>query len=128
MIQLQDIYLHQYSANPINSQFTECRVKESGYVSLDRRWEHNRSILAITHGRLIPNAVAKGREGIALDEEEGSKPKQLQGKMKTKYLLRDVADHSVNMKRLKDSNTNDIAYCRKRKAIYNSLTNPSKQF
>ena len=127
LIQFRDMYIHHYSAIPINSRFTEHGVKESGYISLGRICEHNRSILAIACGCLIPNALAKRREGVTLDEEDDSKPKQLQGKMKTKYLLREVADHCVKIKILKDSHTNDIAYCSKRKSIYNPLTNPSKQ-
>ena len=47
-----DIYRARYAALPTNTQFTERGVKESGYVSLGRRGEKNRSVLSTARARL----------------------------------------------------------------------------
>ena len=48
LLAFRNLYLHQYSAFPTNTQFVERGVKESGYVSLGRRGEAQRSVLAIS--------------------------------------------------------------------------------
>ena len=57
-------YLNEYSALPTNTQFTERGVKESGYTSLGRRGEINRSIFAMSRGKIIPEVLKKGRVEI----------------------------------------------------------------
>ena len=58
------LYLHRYAALPTNTQFTEHGVKESSHVSSRRRGEINHSILAISRGKIIPDALKKGRMEI----------------------------------------------------------------
>ena len=64
LLEFKKVYLLQYSALPTNTQFTERGVKESGYVTLGRRGEANRSILAIAQGTLLPEAMCAGRAEI----------------------------------------------------------------
>ena len=86
----RQLYLHQFSAFPINSQFTERGVKESGHVSLGRRNETHRSLLAISRAKIMPNALQEYRDDIKVESESESgledgedgekKDKQLGGK------------------------------------------------
>ena len=77
-----------------NTQFTERRVKESGYVSLGQRNETNRSVLAIARGKTLKKALKRGREEIQplihAGEPIQKKAKQIQGKMKCKVMMREV--------------------------------------
>ena len=72
-------YLQQYSALPTNTQFTERGIKESGCVSLGRRFKHNHFILAISRRRILPNALLKGRDILESKKEAGAVTPQLQG-------------------------------------------------
>ena len=117
-------YLHIYSALPTNTQFTERGVKESGLVSLGRRQESNRSILAMARGRIIPDALQKGREDLEDDENT----KQLQGKRKTKVLMESVFAHNSKMENIKNACENEEEYKQKRRRILHSLTKPNVQF
>ena len=82
-------YLHEFSALPTNTQFVERGVKESGYVSLGRRGESQRSVLAISQAKLLPEAMKLGRDEIQTNTLNSyRKRKQLQGKKKTKILIR----------------------------------------
>ena len=53
-------YIFKFSALPTKTQFTELGVKESGFVSLGRRGETNRSVLDIAIGRYLPDALKLG--------------------------------------------------------------------
>jgi len=55
------VYCVQFSALPTNTQFGERGVKESSYVSLSCRNKVNRSILAISRSKMLPEALALGR-------------------------------------------------------------------
>jgi len=72
--QLRDIYLYQYSVMPSNTQFTERGVKESGFVSLGRINKTNQSILAITRGKTLKEALKKGRKESQLLVITGTLP------------------------------------------------------
>ena len=76
------IYLQEYPALPTNIQLTERGAKESSYISLGRRGETNRSIMSISREKLIPKALKKGQTEITT--------KQLQGKKRTKVLMREL--------------------------------------
>ena len=58
------LYLHKYAALPTKTQFIEQGVKESGYVFLGRRGETNHRLFAIAGGKLIPDALKKGRKEV----------------------------------------------------------------
>ena len=49
---------------PSNTQFKERGVKKYGYVSLGRRYETNRSVLAIARGKTLKEALKRGQEVI----------------------------------------------------------------
>ena len=83
------IYLKEYLSLPTNTQFTERGVKESGYVTLGRRGEVQRSILAISRGKFLKEALQAGRSDINKANNEENR-KQLQGKKKTKALIRGI--------------------------------------
>ena len=57
----------------------------------------------MARGQIIPDVLAKGRERIAIDleTEEEAKPKQLQGKIKTKYLMKEIVRYFINVSRFK---------------------------
>ena len=81
LVEFRKIYLLRYAALPTNTQFGERGVKESGYVTLGRRNESNRSILAISRGTLLPEALAVGRSEIeCLEEEKKTIPRKAQNK------------------------------------------------
>ena len=100
LIFFHNIYFYQYSSLPTNTQFTERGVKESGVVSLRRRSEINRSILPISRGKLIPEALKKGREEIDV--------KQLQGKKRTKVLMRELLAHQSLIENRRERNHDDF--------------------
>lgn len=62
----RNIYLLKYAVPPTNTQFTEKGVKESGFVSLGRRGETNRSVLVIARGKILPEALHVGHAEIGL--------------------------------------------------------------
>ena len=70
LLQFADVYRFNYSSLLTNSQFTERGVKESGYVTLSRRTEKNRSALAMARAKIIPDAMAAGKKGINRGDEE----------------------------------------------------------
>ena len=80
-------FIFKFSALPTNTQFTKRGVKESGFVSLGRRGEVNRSILAIARGRYLPDALKIGRAEVQ-PKENVEKKKQLQGEKRTSVLMR----------------------------------------
>ena len=63
LVAFANIYRYNYSALPTNSQFTERGMKESGYVTLGRCAEKNRSALAIARAKIIPIKLIKQNEG-----------------------------------------------------------------
>ena len=135
------ILIHQFSAFPINSQFTERGVKESGHVSLGRRNETHRSLLAISRAKIMPNALQEYRDDIKVesesesgaedgeDDEDGEKKvKQLGGKRRAKYLMCGLFEHNKEMVVFKQSFRNEGDYTLKRKQVKIELTDSSRQF
>ena len=121
------LYLHRYSALPTNTQFGERGVKESGYVSLGRRNEANRSVLAISRGKLLPEALALGREEIRVKHQD--EEKQLQGKAKTRVLMAEFHNHEDCIQKLlhkRKRDGNNIV--QERKKVKRSLTHNAIQF
>ena len=57
-------YLNGYSALPTNTKFTKHGVKELGYTFLGRRIEINGGIFSMSRGKIIPEALKKGRTEI----------------------------------------------------------------
>ena len=82
-----DCYRLNYAALPTNSQFTERGVKESGYVTLGRRSEKNRTVLSTARALLIPNAMSAGNDRI---DKGGGKKRSLQGKIRTHVLMEEA--------------------------------------
>ena len=82
LLQFHQVFLHQYFSFPTNTQFFERGVKESGYISLRRCAETNRTILAIDRGKVLPESLRLGHmelENLSCeedDEEEGGKKKR----------------------------------------------------
>ena len=66
-------YPTEFSALPTNIQFVERSVKESGYVSLGRRNETNRTVLAIARGKILPESLKRGRDKIQSNEQDDRK-------------------------------------------------------
>ena len=110
--------MHQYSSLPTNTQFTEIGVKESGVVSLGRRGETNRSILSISRGKLIPDALKKGREEIDVQ--------QLQGKKRTKVLLRELLLHQSLIQNQRERNHDDFEI--EQKSVKQAINHKNSQF
>ena len=139
---LQDfrtLFLYQYSSLPTNTQFVERGVKESGYVTLGRRAETNRTILAIARGKVLPEALKLGHaelDNLPSEEDEEvelviKKKRQLKGKRKSKHLMSTILSHIDNMEDMKKSEANDngdIDYLNKRKRVRQLLTTSSVQF
>lgn len=123
----KEIYTQRYSALPTNTQFGERGVKESGYVSLGRRNESSRSVLAISRGKLLPESMAIGKSEIQTTEE--SKVKQLQGKKKAKIMLREFFVHNDKIKQLIHKRKQDgFDVNEERRCIKKVLTNRAMQF
>eukprot|EP00957_Ditylum_brightwellii_P193183 14709457-Ditylum_brightwellii.AAC.1 len=59
-MEMRQCYLLEYLSLPINTQFVERGIKESGYVSLGRRQEINRYILAAARGKVPHEALQHG--------------------------------------------------------------------
>ena len=114
----RNIYLYQYSSLPTNTQFTERGVKESGVVSLGRRGETNRSILSISRGKLIPDALKKGREEIDVQ--------QLQGKKRTKVLIRELLLHQNLIQNQRERNHDEFEI--QQKSVTQAITHKNSQF
>ena len=121
------VYLKEYSALPTNTQFTERGVKESGTTSLGRRGETNRSIFAMSRGKLIPEALKKGRAEIQPEvPTENEKAKQVQAKYRTKLLLKEVLVEQtiVQSKRKR----NDEVFEAEEKEMKIAITDKNSQF
>ena len=118
LLSFRNTYLHKYSALPTNTQFTERGVKESGVVSLGRRGETNRSIFSISRGKLVPDALKKGREETTA--------KQLQGKMRTKVLMRELFVHHTLIGNKRKLNHDDFKT--EKLTIQKAITNKDSQF
>ena len=71
LLQFADVYRFNFSSIPSSSRFIERGVKESGYATLDRRTEKNRSTLAMARAKIIPDAMAAGKKLI--DGGDGKK-------------------------------------------------------
>ena len=128
-------YLIEFASFPTNTQFVERGVKESGYVSLGRRGETNRSILAIARGKILPEALQTGRDHINSipvddsdsDSDSNDKMKQLQGKRKIEFLMRELQNHQKSMTEL-ETELEKNEYTQERSRIYQLLTQPNHQF
>ena len=126
LLQFQQLYLHCHAALPTNTQFTERGVKESGYVSLGRRGETNRSIFAMARAQIVPDALRKGRKEV---QGESLKSKQLQGKSKTKALLGELIKQQTTIRDIEiKRNRNGEDFKTERKKMKVSLTDSTKQF
>ena len=89
--------------------------------------ESSQSILAISRGTLLPEALATGHSEIECPDE--NKKRQLQGKQKAKVLMREFFVHnkkieSLLQKRKREGNNIKV----ERKAIRATLTNPTVLF
>ena len=126
---MKEIYLTKYSALPTNTQFAERGMKESGYVTLGRRSEKNRSILAVARAKLRPDALVKGRQlaEVEIKSKDDEVQNQLQGKRKTRVLIDELSLHCAKMEKLKIG-IGQIEYEATRKKIKLLLTADSKQF
>ena len=98
LIQFRQLYLEKYSSFPTNTQFVERGVKESGFVALGRRDEKNRTILALSRSKILPEVLSVGRALLNLNNNgHSNKKKQLQGKTRTKVLMRQIKIYSTKM-------------------------------
>ena len=128
LVHFRTLYLHQYAALPTNTQFVERGVKESGFVSLGRRGEEHRTILAIARGKDLPDAMLSGRkERQKENQEDEIRRYQLKGKRKTRELMKSISIHNEEMRLVKEMHS-EHEYSQKRRRIRESLTNPSAQF
>ena len=128
LVALRDEYLHQYAALPTNTQFVERGVKESGYVTLGRRCESNRTILAIARGKDLPEALANGHQELHNENGEEEKRRyQLKGKRKTIELMKSINSHNKDMSCMINSCT-EKEFSNKRRRVKEALTDPSAQF
>ena len=107
-------YRIQFAAFPVNSQFTERGVKESGHVSLGRRNEINRSLIAISCAKIMPEALQDYRNALqpdsitdTEDDYEGNninkKIMQLTGKHRADFLMNALIEHNREIKELRKS-------------------------
>ena len=103
LISFRNQFLMQYPALPTNTQFVERGVKESGYVCLGRRCEENRTILTIARGKVLPEALAKGREELCVEDNEDPKRRQLSGKRKAMQLMKSIYSHCDELSELRTS-------------------------
>ena len=65
-------------------------MKESGYVSLGRRSEKNRSVLATARALVVPDAMSEGREKIGKGD---GKKRLVQGKMRAQVIIAEAVSH-----------------------------------
>ena len=92
------MYRVQYAALPTNTQFGDRGVKELEYITLERRNEAYQYILDISQGKRLPKALALGRGEIQStgEAEDG----QLQGKKKSRVLMRKFHRHNNKIKQM----------------------------
>lgn len=129
LVSLRKKFLKRFAAVPTNTQFTERGVKECGYVSLGRRSEKKRSILAMSRGKLLPDALQKGHDEInynVLHDNQERKAKQLCGKKRTRYILEGIFDEvdKINSMKIEMGHTYEAS----RKAIKELITEDDSQF
>ena len=67
-------------------------MKKSGYVFLRRRSEKNHQALAIARARLIPDAMARGKDMAAKGD---GKKRLVQGKVRTKVIIAEEIKHQL---------------------------------
>ena len=105
---------------------------ESGYVALGRRGESNQTILAVARGKILPEVLQNSRHEINDDRDDDDnadkKIKQLQGKKKTKYLVKELRSHFRKMENIKQQVENPNHYFSKRARVRKSLTHPNQSF
>ena len=101
---LCNVYLHQYTALPTNTQFVERGVKESRYVLLGQCDEQNRITLAIARATVLPDCLLTGHLDIN-DKEEEMNRYQLKGKRKTVHLMQGIFAHNEDMLKCKNAHS-----------------------
>ena len=69
----QQLYHIKYSAFPTNSHLAERGVKESGFVTLKKRNQTNRSLFSTARSRLIPDAMKSGEEMLGEKHQDTEK-------------------------------------------------------
>eukprot|EP00957_Ditylum_brightwellii_P162549 12378241-Ditylum_brightwellii.AAC.1 len=68
----------KYSALPTNTQFVECEVKGSGYITLGRKNKMNHSIMVVARSEAMMDTLKQGREEINKTNREGENRAQLE--------------------------------------------------
>ena len=122
LVAFSNVYRYNYSALPTNSQFTERGVKESGYVTLGRRLEKNRSALAIARAKIIPDAMVAGKKVV--DRGDGKK-RLVQGKLRTKMLINEAIRHQSLINKMQ---AEDKHFFVAKEIIHKDLTMDERQF
>ena len=123
LVSFSQMYQTHYAALPANSQFTERGVKESGYVSLGRRSEKNRSVLATAHALVVPDAMSEGREKI--DKGDGEKS-LVQGIVMAQVIISEAVLHQNELDLIQ--NQDPKTYQETHKDAVRYLTSDSIQF
>ena len=118
------IFLERLAALPSNSQFCERGVKESSQVSLGKRSEGTRSIVALARGSTIEEASNKHREMNKNTCDE--KKKQMQNKEKANQIMEETRKQHRFLQNLHDKNP--VEYMNRRKEIRRSLKEKCVQF
>ena len=130
--EFKKIFLHNYSALPTNTQFTERGVKESAFISLCKRNEKSRAIYAMARGKAIPEGLLQGKIQLdqaasSDDDDEDKKKKQLAGKRKTKVLMQSFVNQYYEIKQLQNIMSDDN-FKRERARIKMQIASDDNQF
>ena len=121
LLQFADVYRFNFSSLPTNSQFTERGAKESGYVTLGRCTEKKRSALVMARAKIIPDAMAAGKEVI--DRGNGKK-RLVQGKSVSKMLINETIRHQSLINKMLSQ---DRQFLVAQSMIHNDLTLDERQ-
>ena len=119
-----NLYKTSYAALPTNSQFTERGVKESGYVSLGRRNEKNRTVLATARACLVPEAMSKGQRVVGKNDK--NKQRLVQGKIRAQVLMETAEKHQAQLDNLKQRDGSSFE--RTYSLVVKNLTSDAIQF
>ena len=138
LYKLKTVFLNEFAAFPTNTQFAERGVKESGYVSLGRRGERNRTIMAIARGKVLPDALQLGQKDLDTiqpeedeEEQETQKKRQLKGKRKVACMMNSMISNINQVAKMKDDESQEYGenhYNAKRRRVKELLTDDSIQF
>ena len=91
-------------------------------MSLGRHSEKNCSALEIARDRLIPDAMAAGKEKV---DKGDKKKRKVQGKVRTKVLLEEAIYHQTIIENMMQNNT---TYPQNLSVIIHNLTSDDLQF